>query len=80
LLGLCSLYVPIVLILGLFAGYALSLPFFWYSALTGLRGLSPIQQFPEFWSAVLGVVWVIVATWLAVSLNPSRPPARILTQ
>ncbi len=80
LLGLCSLYVPIALILGLFAGYTLSLPFFWYSALTGLRGLSPIQQFPEFWSAVLGVVWVIVATWLAVSLNPSRPPARRLTQ
>ena len=80
LLGLCSLYVPIALILGLFAGYALSLPFFWYSALTGLHGLSPVEQFPELWLALLGVVWVVVASWLAVSLNAPRSPDRRLTQ
>jgi len=80
LLGLCSLYVPITLILGLFAGYALSLPFFWYSALTGLHGLSPVEQFPELWLALLGVVWVVVASWLAVSLNAPRSPDRRFTQ
>jgi hypothetical protein len=69
LLGLSSLYVPFALLLVLLAGFTLTLPFFWYPAWSMLQGVSPIQQFPEFWPAALGVFWVIAASWLVIYMN-----------
>jgi hypothetical protein len=69
LLGLCSCFVPFALLMGLLAGFRLSLPFFWYPAWSMLRGVSPIQQFPEFWPVALGVLWVVAASWLVIYIN-----------
>jgi hypothetical protein len=77
LLGLCALYVPFALLMWLLAGFTLSLPFFWYPVLIGLHGVSPVQQFPEFWSVALGVLWVAVASWLVIYLDALHRPARM---
>jgi hypothetical protein len=76
LLGLCSLYVPFALLLVILAGFTLTLAFFWYPAWSMLQGVSPIQQFPEFWPAALGVLWVVVASWLVIYLNGSALSTR----
>jgi hypothetical protein len=75
LLGLCSLYVPFALLVMPLAGFSLSLPLFWYAIWSGLHGISPIQQFPELWLVALGVLWVIVASWLVIYLEASNRPA-----
>ena len=66
LLGLCALFVPFVLLLGMIPGFRLTLPFFWFPALTWLRGVTLIQQFPDFWPSVLGVLWVVASSWLVI--------------
>ena len=69
LLGLCSLFVPFGLLLGLAPGFSLPAPWFWHAASAGLQRVSPIQQFPEFWLAALGVLWVMAASWLVIYMN-----------
>ena len=76
-LGLCSLFVPFGLLMGL-PGFSLPLlPSFIQVAQSGLREMTPIQQFPEFWPAALGVLWVMVASWLAIFCMPPIDPKRL---
>ena len=72
LLGFFSLLMPFGLILGLphrlfVPSFSLSHDLqFWFNS------YSPIGQFPEFWSVVLGVLWTLLAAWLVLVLHSSR--------
>jgi hypothetical protein len=68
-LSLCSLFVPFGLLMGV-AGFTLPMfPTFVFTAQSGLREITPIHQFPEFWSVALGVLWVVVASWLVIYIS-----------